>query len=267
MTSSDIMTLLEKKFCPPYFVFLPQLRDATGFDASNTADAMALGLYRSRGRDLHGFEIKVSRSDWLRELKKPEKAERIAQYCDLWTIVVSDPEICKLEELPTAWGLMVAFNGKLTVVKRAIKIDAAPISRELLCSIVKKTFDLKHKPAEAELEAIKQKEYKRGLVDGERKGSSRNGAAALVELKDRIKEFEEASGIKLTGQWEWQAQEVGRAVRIVLDLLRGEASFLNDREYFLQRAEGVIKDQKDGLEFLRSWKSRTEQQASNDRMG
>jgi hypothetical protein len=161
---------------------------------------------------------------------------------------------------------MVAFNGKLQVVKRAIRIDAAPLSRELLCSLVKKTFDLKHKPAEAEIEAIRAQEYKRGLAEGERRAARGTSASALMELNERVKEFEQASGIKLTGTWEWQAEEIGRAVRIVIDILRGERSFLDDRDYFLQRASSSIKDYKDGLDFLRSWKARTEQApAKNDR--
>lgn len=259
MTSTDLMTLLAAKYAAPYFVFLPQLRDATGFDATNTADAVALGLYRSRGRDLHGFEVKVSRSDWLRELKKPEKAERIAQYCDFWWIVVSEPEIAQIAELPAAWGLMVAFNGKLKVVRTAARIPALPLSRELLCSIVKKTFDLQHKPAEKELEAIRQQEYKRGVAEGERRGASGRDKEKLDQLTERIEQFEKASGIQLTGFWEWQAEEVGRAVREVVCLLRGEDGFLDDRNYLLDQAETIIKDYKDGLEFLKAWKARTVQ--------
>lgn len=257
MTSTDILQLLAKKFCPPYFVFLPQLRDATGFDASNTADAIALGLYRSRGRDLHGFEIKVSRSDWLRELKKPEKAERIAQYCDLWSIVVSDPEIVKLEELPTAWGLMVAFNGKLTVVKRAIRIDAAPLSRELLCSLVKKTFDLKHKPAEQELKELLEQEFERGKQAGRAPTDAGYLQKNFTELKERVQAFERASGVEIMAAWQ-PREKIGEAVRIVLHMMGAEKDFLSDREYFLQQAENMIKDQRASLEFLRAWSARTE---------
>jgi len=50
------------------------VRSHAGFDARRTADYVAMDLWPSKGLALHGHEIKVSRSDWLRELKEPEKA-------------------------------------------------------------------------------------------------------------------------------------------------------------------------------------------------
>lgn len=45
------------------------------------ADALVLNLWRSQGLDLQGFEVKASRSDWLREKKDPSKAEALSKYC------------------------------------------------------------------------------------------------------------------------------------------------------------------------------------------
>ena len=46
-------------------------------------------VWPSRGLYLHGFEIKVHRNDWLRELKNPAKAEEIAGYCHFWWVVAT----------------------------------------------------------------------------------------------------------------------------------------------------------------------------------
>ena len=50
-----------------------------------------------------GFEIKTSRSDWLRELKKPEKSAHFAQICNEF-YVVALPNVVQMDELPPYWG-------------------------------------------------------------------------------------------------------------------------------------------------------------------
>lgn len=55
--------------------FLAHVRNAAGFDANRTFDAVAVNLWPSRGLSIHVYEVKVSRSDWKRELAKPAKAE------------------------------------------------------------------------------------------------------------------------------------------------------------------------------------------------
>jgi len=78
----DLLSILAKKYALPYWAFIREFRNATGFSATRSADALAFGMYRSRGQAIIGFEVKTVRSDWLRELKNPEKAEPIAQFCD-----------------------------------------------------------------------------------------------------------------------------------------------------------------------------------------
>ena len=51
------------------------------------ADAVAMNLFPSRGLALHGFEIKVSKSDFKSEIENPEKSVPVQQYCDHWWIV------------------------------------------------------------------------------------------------------------------------------------------------------------------------------------
>lgn len=71
---------------------------------------------------LHGHEVKVSRADWLTELRDPEKAEGFARYMHCWWLVVSDKSIVR-DDLPEGWGLMVASGSKLrTLVKPTPRI-------------------------------------------------------------------------------------------------------------------------------------------------
>lgn len=79
MTQPDIATLLREQFHADKraWAFFEEVRLTTGFDGKGSEqrlDAWAISLWKSSG-DLAKFayEIKVSRSDWLKELRTPKK--------------------------------------------------------------------------------------------------------------------------------------------------------------------------------------------------
>lgn len=106
------------------------VRVTAGFDARRTCDYMALDLWpggygtNRTGPLLHGHEVKVSRSDWLTELRDPDKAEAFRRYCDFWWLVVSEKDIVKPGELPDGWGLIVAAGNTARVAVRAARNSA-----------------------------------------------------------------------------------------------------------------------------------------------
>ncbi|MGI0521811.1 hypothetical protein ABY45_14645 [Microbacterium maritypicum] len=114
------------------------VRVTAGFDARRICDYMALDLWpggygtKRTGPMLHGHEVKVSRSDWLTELRDPEKAEAFRRYCDFWWLVVSEKSIVKVGELPIGWGLMVAVGDSVRVVARADRnLAVEPMTRDV----------------------------------------------------------------------------------------------------------------------------------------
>lgn len=114
---------------------------ATGFEAARICDYMAMDLWAGygvgRGPKLHGHEVKVSRSDWLTELRDPEKAETFAQFCDFWWLVVSDKDIVKPGELPEGWGLMVSHGSSVRVAVQAVKREPEPMGRPLQATLTR----------------------------------------------------------------------------------------------------------------------------------
>ena len=102
------------------------VRSSASFDARRVCDFMAQDLWRTGRLELHGHEVKVSRSDWLRELADPSKADAFKRYCDRWWLVVSDQAIVKPGELPDGWGLMVAANGVVRVKRTAPTLTPEP---------------------------------------------------------------------------------------------------------------------------------------------
>ena len=127
MTEGQVFEALRARYAAPAWALLPQVADRTGAYASRAADALAVGLWPSRGLDVIGFEIKVSRSDWLRELRQPAKAEPMVAICDTWWIAAGESGLVKSEELPGGWGLLeVTATGKLRTVTVAARRPTHP---------------------------------------------------------------------------------------------------------------------------------------------
>lgn len=138
ITERDMLDALNRRYTAilgngDRWVRAEHVRNGTGFygyDARSglckgflrTADFIALDGWESKKHVMHGHEVKVSRSDWLTELRDPEKAEAFRPYCDYWWLVVSDPNVARADELPAGWGLMVRqADGNLRVRKQAPK--------------------------------------------------------------------------------------------------------------------------------------------------
>lgn len=150
MKSSELIQLLAKKYPPPDMSFIPEFRGGTGWSCETRADAIAMHTWPSKGLELIGFELKVSRSDWLRELKQPLKAEPVKRFCDRWYLVVSNLKVITYaDELPKGWGLMFAENGEIHTMIEAPKLNPEPIDRPFLASLMRRAT--KTAPSEAAL--------------------------------------------------------------------------------------------------------------------
>lgn len=98
------------------------------------ADFIAIDKYSS-AQAIHGHEVKVSRADWLTELRDPTKAERIKRYCNFWWLVVSDASIIKPGELPEGWGLMVKSGDRLRAKVKAPELTPEPLTLDFIAGL------------------------------------------------------------------------------------------------------------------------------------
>lgn len=131
-TEADLHKLLRQRYTVlsgngPRYAYLPHVRSAAGFDAERTLDAVVMDLWPSKGLVLHGFEMKCSRSDWLRELKQPGKSAVFTSRVDRFWIVVASLDIVSLGELPLSWGLLYrADTSAGPVLRRARSAQLLP---------------------------------------------------------------------------------------------------------------------------------------------
>ena len=178
-TADDLLLKLRERFPKQSWALIPQVRNTTGFSSViRTADALAMSLWPSRGLHLHGFEIKTNHYDWIRELKNPQKAEEIAQFCDFWW-VVTPKDIVNVDEVPTNWGLLFPHGKTLKIKKQAKQLESLPIDKAFLAAILRQAQEIFI--PEGRFTAS----YQKGFAEGQKQSST------LVEYeRDEYKKLE-----------------------------------------------------------------------------
>jgi len=144
-TERDMLNALVKRYSAVSmnesmrYAYAEQVPSGTSW-VKRRLDFMAMDMWPSHGLNLHGFEVKCSRSDWLVELRDPSKADEFKRYMDRWWLVVSDRAFVKQGELPTDWGLLVLDNrGTLRSVKAAPFLTALPMPKAMLAGLLRAT--------------------------------------------------------------------------------------------------------------------------------
>ena len=257
---SSFLNLLAARHSGSAWAFLPQVRNCTGYGHSvRTADALAMSVWPSRGLHLHGFEIKVSRSDWTRELANPEKAEEICKFCDFWWIV-APPGIVREGELPKTWGLMEPKGKGLAVKVDAPKLDAVPIDRNFLASLLRNAAE--HVVPKAQIDDRLQAEYQRGLERGKEScdWEIKHAKDTLTNLQGVVRDFESKSGIRL-GEYS-DGKALGEAVEIVRRQ-HGLERAIAEATGEIRQAEQSLEGWRRKLEVLEAAKGRLSQEAED----
>lgn len=194
MKTPEVKSLLRARFCSPEWAIFFEVGDGTGLNQRRWADAVAMNMYPSRGLEIHGFEIKVSRSDWLRELKQPEKSSTVQQYCDRWWIV-APKDIIKPGELPPTWGHYDVTPGGIRQIVAAPKLDAIPTTRAFMAAMMRRASGVDEDEVKAAVERERQKleEQYSARVEREVQARSYKADAAL----EKLAEFERETGLSL----------------------------------------------------------------------
>lgn len=235
MTTGEITSLLRARYAPPAYAFLVQVGNGTGQYCKRHCDAIAMSLYPSRGLELHGFEVKVSRSDWKKELSQPEKAEAIAMYCHRWWIV-APKGIVPTADLPQKWGLLEATGGSLRCTKQADQLDATKPDWAFMAAVMRRVHE------QSSDKQVLLTEYKRGWDEGRShekrltESHDRTCQRRLDELKETVARFEKNSGLSIHT---WDAARVGSAVRLLLEADKAVANIQWKLETAKEAAERI----------------------------
>lgn len=219
VTAADIRKAMLARWQAQEWAIMWEVTPATGaVSRQRYADAVMMSLWPSRGLELHGVEIKVSRSDWMREAKDPTKAERVGAYCDRWWVHVAPKVIHDLSEVPPAWGVRV-FDGKAwKTLREAEKTEAKAIDRGFLASLLRRADGDRRGEIERAANAMiaEQREAINKRIEEGVKYGLRSVEGERDRLREQMRAFEEASGLTLSGYLGGSdAREIGRLVKWV----------------------------------------------------
>lgn len=129
----DLERLIAERYPHGEWAVIFELAKGTGFKgAGGRIDAAAFNCWPSKGHHRLAFEVKRSRSDFLRELKKPAKRAWVEEnFHQTWFVVPAG--LVKSEEVPESWGLLAATKdgSKLRQAKVAMHRDIGPLPEDL----------------------------------------------------------------------------------------------------------------------------------------
>ena len=157
-TSDKILELLKGRFKSTtgnfnQVVFLTQVPNGTGGFQSRWIDAAVFEMWPSRGLNRSAFEIKISRADFLNELRQPDKHQWCKDYFHyFWFLAPKD--VIKEEELPTGAGWMYPAGSRLNTKRQAIRNDNPKLDDKILAAFMRaagKRIDTAYNAAASEL--------------------------------------------------------------------------------------------------------------------
>jgi hypothetical protein len=215
-------------------VLLPEVA-APG--SNRRADLVRIGLWPSRGYGIDVHELKVSRSDWQRELDEPAKADAWWPYSSrFW--VVAPPRMIRPEEMPPGWGLM---EPPTQANRRRFRVVVKPAEREpkltvaLLADLVGRADNIRAH----EIWLLKQ-DHRNEMSAQERKIRAEVGATRLdYETRERLElleKLEAGLGGKLSEWVSRRDEQIG-----VPEFLAAVAEFTRDH-VALQRHRRELDD-------------------------
>lgn len=247
---------MAKHFKSPEWAFFTHVNEGTGRNLGRIVDALAMSLYPSRGLHLHGFEVKVSRGDWLRELADPSKADGWFQACHGWWLA-TPPDIIRREDLPHGWGhLVVKPTGECRAAVTAPIRDVPPLNWERMAGFLrvvgKKLHDSVPRRQLQKLADAEAIERERAAAQRARVNAAslvREEKRAVAQVLAAARAFEAASGISLTLHNTEQARRAGAALRAesaASQALRGTESALLSLRNALGYAERAVQEMRKG---------------------
>ncbi len=122
------------------WVFFRELANGTGAFSGRRIDVAAFNCWPSKNFHRVAYEVKRSRSDFLRELDQPGKRTWAEQYFhETWFACA--PDVCDPAEVPDGWGLLVATkDGKLRRLKVARSREADPLTAWMMAAILRRAY-------------------------------------------------------------------------------------------------------------------------------
>lgn len=120
-------------------VVLEQVPDGTGTLQGRWIDVAVFEMWPSKGLTRSAFEVKVSRSDFLKELQIPEKHKWcLESFHEFW--FVAPKEVIQLAEIPHGIGWLYPRGEKLCIARHPLRNPKPVLTDELLAGFMRAAY-------------------------------------------------------------------------------------------------------------------------------
>lgn len=233
----NVYNLLRKKYPDNEYALMQEVSDRAGHSRSRSLDYLVVGLWPSRGLNVEGIELKSNRSDWLNEIKNPQKQENHFQYCDYFWLLTNGKgkTIALIEEIPETWGWMDIEYDKIKIKKQAPKLSPIAISRDFFAAALKRASN---KEKFVHVDGIE--EHVKERVDSAIKyhvAECDRQTIKLQELQKAVNEFQRKTGLRINT---FDIQNIGQGVRAYMDC---DLESLQNKLFGLSDAAKKISEQ------------------------
>lgn len=219
LTAGDLCELIYRKYgADSSHLCLFDVPDNVGTNSKRRADAIVIGNWGSTGRLVHGMEIKVSRSDWLRELKQVDKADPFIARCDRWWLITSDDKLVRPEEIPLLWGWMTATKTGLRIQKAAAALPQPEDTMHKLFALglMRRAVERGNAAVMEDPLVVRhirdQRERYEDLLKRAREAKASTRREDTERLQAKIDRFEKSSGMKID---DWSLGDVGQLAKVI----------------------------------------------------
>ena len=237
--TGTLRRLLREKFAPPAYALFEEVKNQTGYQkrAERYADALALSLWPSRGITMTGFELKVSRGDWRKELDDPAKAAEFSKYCHAWYVVAPEGIVERLE-LPATWGLIevpTAGRKRLVTKVEAPKLTPEPWDQAFVAALLRRQAEHLNAYVQESMQAQLAGERERAAAELEqaRERASR-GEKRMTDLYNQLLD---RLGLSRYDGWSTEIEAAADRMRPRLDEAKAEQNVL----WQTQQVTGTLK--------------------------
>lgn len=218
MSSDEVVQLLRTgRYAPPEWFLLEEVPPEKG--ALNRLDLVAWSLYASRGLTCEGVEVKTYRSDWLRELKKPAKAE--ATFAMVESFYICAPKDVVLEqEVPETWGWLEVQGSRVVRRKKAPWKQREPWTVEELAGVLRRILSIWIPRSMLAPEIFKARESAKGESEWHEKRADEL-RVELEKLREHVCQVDEVLGFDRWRSGEQWPERLERATQLrqLLDVL------------------------------------------------
>lgn len=250
MTSDEIKAMLNEKYSDSDQCLIAfEVNQGTGSTSGRRIDALAMHLWPSKDYKIIGFEIKVSRADWLNEMKQPEKSLAISQFCDEFYLV-APYGVLGIDELPKTWGYIQTTDDKLFTKIRAPKREPVSLDRPFMASFVR-SLTRKYsdkKLLTAQIEKVKQQMTKE--FDDKNESRIKRLEEENYRLQQIITDFNKETGLTMS---KWNFGSIVDAVN-ALKNVHNRAKYISELQNKIACLDSMLKHDQLSVEALKNLK-------------